>query len=240
MSDDQATGLLDAPVKQAFDFWVATLTAVMTGVTFFLAILTLPKSGPLCLENCVEYPYTAIAAYIPRDFLWIYPALLPAPLFVMLLSGLHGKAAVDRQRFSRQGLAFGLIAATLLTADYFIQLRVIQPAVLKGEFDGLAPLTQYNPHGVFIALEEAGYLFMGVAFLFAGLAVPVRKGLYRATRRVFVSGFTVVILLFVVFSTAYGMDVEYRFEIAAISVDWTVLMVAGTVLALAYRSEMTG
>jgi hypothetical protein len=33
------------------------------------------------------------------------------------------------------------MAATVLTAVCFIQLRVIQPAVLKGEVDGLSPLT---------------------------------------------------------------------------------------------------
>jgi hypothetical protein len=68
-------------------------------------------------------------------------------------------------------MAFGLMAATTLTVDYFIQLRFVQSAVLKGELDGLAPLTQYNTHGVFIALEEAGYALIAVAFVFAGLAL---------------------------------------------------------------------
>jgi hypothetical protein len=67
-------------------------------------------------------------------------------------------APKGRERFSRIGVAFGMMAATLITADYFIQLRVVQPAILRGELDGLAPLTQYNPHGVFIALEDAAYL----------------------------------------------------------------------------------
>jgi hypothetical protein len=86
-----------------FDFWVATLNAVTTAVAFVMAILTLPKSGPFCIENCVG-----------------------------------------------------------------------------------------------------------------------------------------VILLFVVFSIAYGLDVEYRFEVAAIGVDWTVVIVIGTLLAFAYRQEANG
>jgi hypothetical protein len=160
-----------------FDFWVATLTAVTTAVTFVLAILTPPKGGPFCIDNCVGYPYTDISAYIPRDFLWMYPALVPAPLFVILLTGIQQRAIAGRKRFGGLAVAFGVMAATLLTADYFIQLRVIQPAVLKAELEGLAPLTQYNPHGVFIALEEAGYLFMAVAFLFAALALSARNRL---------------------------------------------------------------
>lgn len=220
-----------------FDFWVAFLTALTTAISFLIAILTPPKGGPFCVENCVGYPYTDIAAYIPRDFLWLYPALLPAPLFVLLVSGLHEGAAADRKRFGRLAVSFSVIAASLLTACYFIQLRVVQPAILKGELDGLAPLSQYNPHGVFIALEEAGYLSMGVAFLFAGLVLPARDRLYRAIRWVFGAGFFSVVLLFVVLSLAYGFEVEYRFEVAAISADWTVLIVAGSLLALASRRQ---
>jgi hypothetical protein len=69
----------------------------------------------------------------------------------------------------------------------------------------LAPLTQYNPHGVFIALEEAGFALVTVAV--------------------------------VALSAAYGVDVEYRFEVAAIAIDWTVLIASGTLLAFHYRAR---
>ena len=52
-----------------------------------------------------------------------------------------------------------------------------------------------------------------------------------------VGGFTIVIQLFVVFWIPYGLKVEYRFEVAAITVDWTVLIVTGTLLAFAYRQR---
>jgi len=169
----------------------------------------------------------------------MYPALLTAPLFAMMLNGIHDRIAEDRTRFSRVAMAFSLMAATLLTADYFIQLRVIQPAVRKGELDGLAPLTQYNPHGVFIALEEAGYLLLAVAFLFAGLAIPTRNRLHRFIKWVFGVGFTAVVVLFVGLSMAYGFDVEYRFEVAAITVDWTVLIVTAIPIALVHRQQLS-
>ena len=225
------------PARNAshFDFWVAMLTAVATLISFAIAVATPPKAGPFCVDACVGYPYADIAAYIPRDFLWLYPGLLPAPLFVMLVNSIHDRAEAEVKRFGRLAMAFAVMAATLLTADYLIQLRVIQPAVLNGELDGLAPLTQYNPHGVFIALEEAGYLLMAVAFAFAAAALPAQHGLPRAVRRVLMGGATIVLLLFVGLSIAYGFDIEYRFEVAAISIDWTVLIVTGTLLALAYR-----
>jgi hypothetical protein len=165
----------------------------------------------------------------------MYPGLLPAPLFVILLIGLHERTSVDRKPFTRVALAFGAMAATIPTAVYFVQLRFVQPAVLKGELDGLAPWTQYNPHGMFIALEEAGYMLMGAAFLFAALALSTENRLMRAVRIVVLVGFVSVTTAFVALSVVYGFDVEYRFEVAAITIDWTVLIVAGALLAIAYR-----
>jgi hypothetical protein len=221
-----------------FDFSIAVLTAAATCVAFAMAIFTLPRSGPFCADDCVSYPYTDIAPYIPADFLWMYPALLPAPLFVILLNGLHERATIDRRRFSRVALAFGAMAAAILTAIYFIQLRFVQPAVLAGEFDGLSPWTQYNPHGVFIALEEAGYMLMGMAFLFAGLAVSANTGLLRAVRALFLIGFAAVAGAFVILSVVYGFDLEYRFEVAAITVDWTVVILTSILLAVAHRRDI--
>jgi len=223
-----------------FEFWAATLVAAVTLLTFILAATTLPRSGPFCVEGCVGYPYTSIAAYIPRDFLWMYPALFVTPLFVVLTALIHEQALPALRRYSRIAIAFALIAAVLLSADYFIQLRVIQPAVLNGELDGLAPLSQYNPHGVFIALEEAGYLAMAVAFLFAGLSFAVRDRIDATLRWVFLGGFLLVVLSLVVLSVAYGFDIEYRFEVAAICVDWTVLIVAGVLLATKARRDDVG
>ena len=80
MSDAQAIPAIKRESGERFDVIVAALTAVATSVSFILAILTPPKKGRFCAPGCVEYPYTDIAAYIPRDFLWMYPALFPAPL----------------------------------------------------------------------------------------------------------------------------------------------------------------
>jgi hypothetical protein len=57
------------------------------------------------------------------------------------------------------GIVFAIISCTFLVGDYFIQISVKQPSLLKGETDGISLLTQYNPHGIFIVLEEVSYLF---------------------------------------------------------------------------------
>ena len=145
---------------------------------------------------------------------------------------MHERTPPTRRQFTRSAMAFGIMAATTLTAAYFIQLRFVQPAVLNGELDGLAPWTQYNPHGVFIALEEVGYPLMGAAFLFAGLVLSTENRLVRAVRIVFLVGFASVTTAFVALSVVSGFDVEYRFEVAAITIDGTVLIVAGALLAM--------
>ena len=72
-----------------FGFWISTLTAVTTTITFVMAVLTPPEAGPFCTVDCLGYPYTDFAAYTPRDFLWMYLALLVAPLLVILLATMH-------------------------------------------------------------------------------------------------------------------------------------------------------
>ncbi len=105
---------------------------------------------------------------------------------------------------------------------------------------GWRPGHSTTRNGVFIALEEAGYALMGGAFLFAGLALSAETRLLRAVRTIFVVGFASVATAFVALSFGYGLDVEYRVEVAAISVDWTVLIVAGTLLAIAAWSRRRG
>jgi hypothetical protein len=64
---------------------VAVLTAVMAAVSLGMAITTLPRSGPYCQNGCVGYPYTDVAAFVPRDYLWMYPAVLLTLLTMVLI-----------------------------------------------------------------------------------------------------------------------------------------------------------
>jgi hypothetical protein len=79
---------------------------------------------------------------------------------------------------------------------------------------------------------------MAVTFLFAGLALPKAGRLERALRWILVAGFVTVAVVFVLLSVVYRMDVEYRFEVAAITVDWTVLITASTLLAILYARSV--
>jgi hypothetical protein len=77
--------------------WVAILTAIMTAVFLVMAITTLPRSGPYCQAGCVGYPYTNVAAYVPRDYLWLYPAILVALLSIVLVQCIHYQTEASRR-----------------------------------------------------------------------------------------------------------------------------------------------
>jgi hypothetical protein len=63
---------------------VAPATGVVGVIWLVTAISTPSRSGPFCNDGCVTYPYTAASAYVPRDYLWMYPGILLMLLFVML------------------------------------------------------------------------------------------------------------------------------------------------------------
>ena len=145
---------------------------------------------------------------------------------------IHACAAGPKKIYSRIGLAFALVYAVVILVDYFVQLAVVVPSLQAGETEGLSLLTQYDPHGLFIALESLGYLVMTVALLFAA---PVFAGgrVERAIRRLF-------ILAFVLAATAFlGLALLAHdlvaFEVTVLVIDWSVLIASGALLSLVFR-----
>jgi hypothetical protein len=119
--------------------------------------------------------------------------------------------------------------------DYFIQLTVIQPSLIKGETEGLALFSQYNPHGIFIALEDLGYLMMSLAFLFAGASFAKDERLERAMRWLFILSSLISIGAFIVLTLIYGQNLEYRFEVTIITINWIALILAGIMLSVFFK-----
>jgi len=216
-------------------FWAAIATALLTAVSFGLALATPPRSGPYCaFDSCVTAPYTDIEAYFPRDYLWMFPAILIPFAFLALIACVHYVADEGRKPLTLTAVALAAMSAAIVSTDYFIQLTVIQPSVLRGQVDGLSLWSQYNPHGVFIALETIGYLLMAFTLFFVAPAFAGR-GVERALRWLFILAPLAAVAALAGYSVAYGQDVEYRFEVAVISIDWTALIVGSVLLAVFFR-----
>ena len=143
-------------------FYSAVLTAIVTSVTFGLAMMAIPISGANCPSDCVSYPYLDTVAQYPRDFIWMLPAMLLVLSYVVLMVSVHSHAERGKKAYSRVGLSFAMIAAAILLGDYYIQFSVVPVSLMSEETEGLALLIQYNPHGIFLALEELGYLMMSL------------------------------------------------------------------------------
>ncbi len=227
-----SSGVPDEKGAIRVGFWAAILTALVTAVFMVMAITTPPRSGPFCGTACVAYPYTDVAAFIPQDYLWLYPGFLLAPILVVLLACVHGYADADQRVFSRVGLSLSILYAAVIMVDYFIQLTVVVPSLQAGETAGLSLLTQYNPHGIFITFEALGYFLLIAALLFVA---PVFGGgrKEQAIRWSSVTGFVLAVFAFVALPMA-GQSIV-ALEVTVLLIDWIVLLVVAILLSLVFR-----
>ncbi|MEE4177075.1 MAG: hypothetical protein V2I46_06145 [Bacteroides sp.] len=217
-----------------FSFWIALLTAIVTLGTFVTAVLTPPLSGPFCLAGCFEYPYLDIASRFPRDYYWMVPAIFVFLLAMVLVICVHHYAEERKKLFSQAGFAFAILSAGLLVTNYFLQLSVIQPSLLKGETDGISILSQFNPHGVFIVLEELGFLLMTLSFF---ALTPVFSG-KRGLQITLFSGFPLALAALAIITAVHGIHREYLFEVAVISISWLQLIIASSLMSVMFFREL--
>ena len=219
-------------------FWSAILTALLTVITFGFAITAIPISGANCLEGCIDYPYLDTVAQFPKDYLWMPLASVLMLVYVVWTASLHTAAAPDKKIFSQVGLIFASMATLVLIGDYFVQFSVVPISLMSGETEGITLLTQYNAHGLFIVLEELGYLLMALSFLFVALVFSGKDRLSRAVRWVFIAGFGLAIIALIAFSALYGLDRQDRFEVAIISIDWLVLIINGILVSRMFKRQL--
>lgn len=218
-----------------FGYVAAILTTVITLVTFGFALAAIPISGANCPGDCIGYPYLDTAAQYPRDFLWMPLAMAMLLAYVALMASLHVYAAEPTKIFSLVGLSFSLIAAGVLLADYYIQFSVIPMSLMNDETEGVALLIQYNPHGVFLMLEELGYLLMSLSFLFMAPVFGNAGRLAAAVRWVFAVSGAASFASLIVISFLYGLARLDRFEVVVISINWLTLIVNGVLLSILFR-----
>jgi hypothetical protein len=218
-------------------FWSANLLALLSVTAFALGITTPPRSGPYCVGDCLAYPFADAARFVPRDYYWVVPAILLVPMFLVVAACIHPRVESAKRHLSLIGLCFTSMAAAILAIDYFIQFQVAEPSLRHGETAGLQLLTQYNPHGLFIALEDLGYLALCVAFAFVGSAFPGARGAARAIQWAFLVTAFLGLGCFATVSWRFGLDIEYRFEVAIISITWSALAVLGVMLAFFFRPQ---
>lgn len=223
-----------------FSFYTAILTSLFALVTFVVASTTAPITGPFCKANCISYPYDNVVSQFPKDYYWMFLAIVFMTLYLILFVCLQHLVREEKKLFVHVATIFAIMSAVIIISCYFVQISVIQPSLMNGETVGIALITQYNPHGVFIALEEIGYIFMGISFLFAALTFSNKSRLENSIRRVFAIGFIFTLAVFTITVLSLGLHREYIFEVVAIMITWLTLAINGALLAVLLRPTRNG
>lgn len=220
-----------------FGWYISIITTLLTVITFGIAIGTPPLSGPFCTGSCFEYPFTDIASRFPRDYYWMFPAIILSFCYLIMMITIYQTAPENKKLFGLIGVSFAIMASLILIADYFIQVSVIQPSVLAGETDGISLLTQFNPHGIFIVLEEIGFLFMIFSFF---VMFPIFNGatsLEKSIKWIVIIGFLLAVVSLTMVSIMHGIHREYRFEVIIISITWLELILISFLISRYFKAK---
>lgn len=221
-----------------FGRYASLAVVIMTVITWGFAMTAVPPAGPYCIGDCMEYPFSDLLDYYPRDYYWMYLAIFQVFAYLLYMISNYVLARTERKIFGLSSVAFSIITAMVLLIAYFVQFSVVPISMMKGETEGIALLTQYNGHGIFIVLEDLAYITMSISFLFLAFAFSPESRLEKAVRLIFVLAFPLIVLSFVSYTILYGLDRSYRFEVAAITVDWLVLISTGILLSIHFRKTL--
>lgn len=120
----------------------------------------------------------------PLDEILIYGFSLCIVIpFLLEMLALHHITPIEKQFWSHAALIFTVLYVVFVTSNYVVQLATVIPTTLQGNADRIQILKQ-TPHSLFWDYDAIGYIFMGLATLFA---VPVfeKQGFQKWVRYAF-------------------------------------------------------
>lgn len=156
-----------------------------SGVVAFGANAAFVLVQALQLLGILNYPYDEILIYG-------FSLCIVIPFLLEMLA-LHYVAPNEKKFWSHAALIFTIIYTVFVTANYVVQLATVIPMTLEGTSSQISILIQ-TPHSLFWDFDGIGYIFMGLATLFA---VPVfeKKGFQRWVRISFLTNALVTPLI---------------------------------------------
>jgi MFS family permease len=207
--------------------------SIITFIVFVGAMFAVPISGANAPNGGISYPYLETIKQYPRDYIWQMLAIIQLTVFIIFYY-LIQKSVDEKEKISAQiGFIFGIISSIILISTYYVQINVIPVSLMNNEKEGIALLTQYNPHGIFIALEELGYIFM---LLSLGMLTFVFKEKWSMKIINFIA-FMLGIILYIAIVIIFGLDKKDRFETIIISIDWICLIIDGILIGRHYKTS---
>ena len=132
-----------------------------SGLIAFVSTVAFGLVQMLQVFGVLSYPWDEILIYG-------FSLCIVIPFMLEMLA-LHYITPVEKKFWSHAALIFTIMYAVFVTANYVVQLATVIPMTLKGAADEIRILNQ-TPHSLFWDFDAIGYIFMGLATLFA---VPV-------------------------------------------------------------------
>jgi hypothetical protein len=221
-----------------FGLYSSLSLTLLTLIAWGFAMIAVPPAGPYCSGDCMSYPFSDILSYYPRDYYWMYFAIFQLFAYLIFIVSNHFITSIEKKLFSFISVAFALISTIVLLIAYFVQFSVVPMSMMKGETDGIALITQYNGHGIFIAMEDLGYIAMSISFLFLAFTFSMKNRLEKAIRLILILSFLFTALSFILYSVKFGIDRSYRFEVAVITINWTATITAGILISIFIKNSI--
>jgi len=211
--------------------------AISTIATFAFAMIAIPISGanaPAGTE--FAYPFLNTLGQFPRDFIWQYMALFQIIAFVFFMNTVKANARPEAKLYSGFASQLALLSAGILLVNYYCHSMVVPSSLAAKHFDGLGLIIQYNPYGLFIAMEELGYLLQCASLL---SLVPIfsKSKAGSPIKLTILAASALVLASFAAITAIFGLDKQDRFEIAVISIDWIALIIIGFMASGLFRRE---
>ena len=132
-----------------------------SGVIAFVSTMAFVIAQVLQLFGLLKYPLDEILIY-GFSFCIVIP-------FLIEILALHYIVPCKKMFWSNAALIFTTLYVAFVSANYIVQLTTVIPMTLQGNDDKIQLLKQ-TPHSLFWDFDAIGYIFMGLATLFA---IPV-------------------------------------------------------------------
>jgi hypothetical protein len=180
----------------------------------------------LQLLRLIHFPYDEIAIYGTS-----LSIVIP---FVLAMLALHYTAPMEKKIWSHAALICTVMYAVFVTANYVVQLATVVPAKTNGTIEDIKLLEQ-TPHSMFWDFDALGYIFMGIAMLFA-LPVFEKKGFQKWIRLALLANGLMTPLI----SIVYFYPV-YSERLLMLGIPWGITApLAMLMLALFFRQRNSG
>lgn len=214
--------------------------AMLTIITFVVAMFAVPISGTFAEGGGLGYPYLDTLGQFPKDYFWMPLATILMCVYYLVFTNVHYAIEEERKFLSKVALGFAGLASGILIANYFVQIAVVPVNLKMDQMDGISLITQYNPYGLFIALEELGYLLMSLSFLFIGFSFERKSKGERFLKYSFTISSILAFIAFVGISLFLGDQKLDLFEVIVILINWLVLIVNGFVMSRWFKDQIKG